>query len=229
MKNFLVLLLAITAILTGTHSAAAQTPVVLPFNPDYSYQDVRVEFGLFKSIREDDVDTRFFQAAFSRMFWNKLAWKAGFLYKGAGAEYKSMVGVPLGLSYRTGSLTLSEALEYSTRQAAYDSVRRTIDGNLDGLGRDLLADLLLILFRRSELFIGLTPGYYMGDRLFADETPGSRFHLSVDAGVVLSIPIRRVAINVSPGYHYLFTEELNRQRQPVRNHFSISFGLACLF
>ena len=54
-------------------------------------------------------------------------------------------------------------------------------------------------------------------------------HLSVDAGVVLSIPIRRVAINVSPGYHYLFTEELNRQRQPVRNHFSISFGLACLF
>ena len=122
------------------------------------------------------------------MFWNKLAWKAGFLYKGAGAEYKSMVGVPLGLSYRTGSLTFSEALEYSARHAAYDSVRRTIGGNLDGLGRDLLADLLLILFRRSELFIGLTPGYYMGDRLFADGTPGSRFHLSVDAGVVLSIP-----------------------------------------
>ena len=230
MKNLLVLLLAITAILTGTHSAAAQTPVTIPFNPDYSYQDVRVEFGLFGSIgREAGDDTHFIQASFSRMFWNRLSWKAGFQYKDAGADYASMVGIPLGLSYRTGTLTFSEALEYSARNAAYDSVRRTVGGNLDGLGRDLLADLLLILFRRSELFIGLTPGYYMGDRLFADGTPGSRFHLSVDAGVVLSIPIRRVAINVSPGYHYLFTEELNRQRQPVRNHFSISFGLACLF
>ena len=96
MKNFLVLLLATAAVMAGTHPAAAQTPVVLPFNPDYSYQDVRVEFGLFKSIREDDVDTRFFQAAFSRMFWNKLAWKAGFLYKGAGAEYKSDGGRSAG-------------------------------------------------------------------------------------------------------------------------------------
>ena len=86
---------------------------------------------------------------------------------------------------------------------------------------------LLSIFRRAEVFAGVTPGYLFGDgsigrRLEGYSMDGTRyesdegillnrrFMLTADAGFNLSIPIWRFSLDLSPAFHYLKSPTTSR-------------------
>jgi len=70
--------------------------------------------------------------------------------------------VPIGLSWRTGTLSFEDAAAFAVSGAIYDTVWDSLSGNTGRIGDDLFANLLLVLLRRMEFFVGLTPGFYLG-------------------------------------------------------------------
>ena len=56
-----------------------------------------------------------------------------------------------------------------------------------------------------------------------------RFSTTLDAGVVLSIPIRRLSIDILPTYHYSLGRNIVTEDGPMRHFFSVGVGLSWIF
>ena len=221
--------LALALGLFGALSAHAQAPVRIPFNPDYSIRDVRLDAGVLLATGSNGYDSSVFQFTYGSLFWHRFGWKAGFLVApDSPAIFSSLVGFPLALSFRTSTLTMEQSLSLAAHRTAYDTVWHGLHGSFGaGLGTDILANILMALVRRSELFLGFTPGFNLGGDPDRDN-PSSRFALTADVGAVLSIPIYRISLNFTPTYRYAIVP-FYRDGQQVRHLMSFTGGISYLF
>ena len=207
-----------------------QTPKKQGFNPDFSLQEFRLDIGILASTGDSGMNATMLQTTYSRMFWNRFVWRAGAQYASDACGFKSMVGLPIGIGYRTGTLTFEEAVGLAVGEAVSDVVMDGLTGREDKISDDLFADLLLILFRRIEFYVGLTPAYYAGPASTADNVMTyKRFALTGDVGAVFTVPLWRLTLNVTPAYHYNFIKNYSCDNIVDRHLFSLTAGLGYRF
>lgn len=200
------------------------------FNPDYALRDIRAEIGVMGAVKNDGVASGVFQLSYSRLFWRRLAWKTGAVYVPNPGGYEHLAGVPVGIALRSFTVPVEDALGYAVGESVYDAVSDSVWGRTDMIGGHILSNFLLALFRRSEFFIGLTPGYYMGAPAVADNVETfNRFALTGDLGFSLAIPIWRFSINITPAYHYSFIKNFEIDGAPARHLLSVTAGIGFLF
>ena len=225
------IILIVTALLAGAAWVPAQAQERVRFNPDYSVSDIRVEYGLWAPLQNSSTEPtyRMWQAMYTRKFWGPFAWRAGGLacWKGLDGFY----GMPLGLSIRSRTQTVGEALTDAAVYSAADAIDYTIwgDGDYSGLGGMIIWNFLGALFRRSEFTLGVTPGMYTGYKHIG-------FGLTGDLGLVLAIPIWRFSLNLTPTLHYAFVpnkylipEDNDANVKPTRLFLSATVGLEYMF
>lgn len=200
-----------------------------PFDPSYFSQNLRFDAGVYVATGTGSADAGMTQLTYTKAFWGPLAWRAGVLTAGDGLGFDGYAGMPLSLSYCPGTVSFGERLIYAAEASIFDVIMDAITGNTDRIGEDILANFIMVLFRRTEFYAGLTPGFYYGPRAL-DNPDGNRFSLTADAGVVLSIPIRRLSIDITPAYHYSITKNVWTDIGGLHRHFfSVSAGLSWLF
>ena len=222
-------ILAAAIVLLGA-AQAVQAQQKQRFDPDYALRDIRAEIGVVGAIKNDNVASGVFQLSYSRLFWRRLAWKTGAVYVPTPGGYDDLVGVPIGLAFRSYTMPVENALGYAVGESVYDAVNDSVWGRSDQIGGHILANFLLALFRRSEFFIGVTPGYYIGAPAAADNVETfNRFALTGDLGFSLAIPIWRFSINFTPAYHYSFIRNFEVDGIPARHLLSITAGVGFLF
>lgn len=221
------IIISIVLFLAGTASLQAQTE---KFNPNYSIQDISAEFGVLTSVDDGNMDTIFLQMTYSRLFRRHFAFRTGIMAAPEPGGYEYLAGIPLGISYKTGTVSFEDAAAYALTGAVSDAVWDGLFGYGDQIWNDLIANLFFFLFRRWEFYIGLTPGLYLGapSRNEGVSTFG-RFSLWADAGAVLSIPIWRFSLNLSPTFHYSFLDNYTTDGIPSRSIMSFSAGISWLF
>ena len=217
-------------LLVGATSAQAQEVKKEKFNPNYSIQDVSAELGVLSSVDDGRMDTIFLQMTYSRLFWRHFAFRTGIMAAPEPGGFEYLAGIPLGISYKTGTVSFEDAASYALTGAISDAVWDGLFGHSDQIGGDILVNLLFMLFRRWEFYIGVTPGYYLGapSKNEGVETY-DRFSLWGDAGAILSIPIWRLSLNLSPTFHYSFMDNYTINGVPTRSIVSFSAGISWLF
>lgn len=216
-KSILILFVTVLSLSAALPSRAQQ---IVRFNPDYALSEVRADYGLYTPMSVNGRGAKYFGIDYSRRFFGHLAWEAGAQYRLSAVGFQSHIGFPLSIAYKTGTVSFDQAVAYGAGAVVSDII----------WGRDILSSIIHALFRRSEFFIGITPGLYTGEKTISDdiETNG-RFSLTGDFGMVLSIPLWRVSINVKPTFHYSFINNIDVNAVPQRWWFSISAGLGFLF
>ncbi len=216
MKMKKTLLLA-ALLVAGFLSAHAQQ--VVRFNPEYSSRDIRIDAGLLLLMENEGWDATLVQAHYTQNFLGPLAYRAGIQAFQLSGESGFNIGVPLAIAYRPGVRSLGSSLVSAAEMSVFDAVWYGASGRADAIGTSILANFLTAIFRRSEYFAGFTPGI--------DHT--GRFSLTADLGFVLSIPIRRVGINITPAYHHVLTGNYDLADTRRRSLFSITAGISYLF
>ncbi|MDT3366731.1 MAG: hypothetical protein LIQ26_05620 [Bacteroidota bacterium] len=195
--------------------------------PDYYTKNLRFEAGLYGGTGVDDFAGKL-QLTRTNNFWGPFAYRTGILAMGNGLGYDGYVGVPLSLSYCPGTTSLRDRLIWAAEESIVDLIIDVITGNTDKIGEDIAANLIAVLFARTEFFVGVTPGYWLGEKAsFNYGHP--RFSLTADAGMVLSIPLGRLSFDITPTYHYSFGKNLVTDDGPQRHFFSVGLGLSWLF
>lgn len=222
-KFFVIVLLAIGLPL----AARAQGITTREFDPGDFTQNLRFEAGIYGNTGVNDV-AGMFQLTYTRNFWGPFAWRGGLLAAGDGLGYDGYAGIPLSLSYCPGTMSFRDRLILAAEESIFDIIMDVITGDTDRIGEDILINLVAVLFRRTEFFAGVTPGWWYGPK--ADYNLGHpRFSTTLDAGMVLSIPIRRLSIDIMPTYHYSLGRNIVTEDGPMRHFFSIGFGLSWIF
>lgn len=214
------------ALLACVLPARAQQTV--RFNPDYSVQDVRAEYGIYGALDNSGVTYQMVQGTYTRRFWGPLAWRAGALAYWKG--YDGFYGVPVGLSIRSRTYSMGEALTDAVVYSTMDAIDyRYFGRNYDSLGGAIIWNFLVALFRRSEFTLGLTPGMYTGYKHVG-------FGLTADVGAVLAIPIWRLSLNLTPVLHYALVpnkytllEDPPSTIKPTRLFLSATVGVEYMF
>lgn len=216
--------LIITLLLTAGFVARGQEQVQFRFNPEYSIQDIRLEVGSLKSINGGSGDAYLLRGYYTRQFWKQLAYRVGGQL--SLGDLGDGVGFPCSLAIRPGVVSWKQSIATATEITVYNSVWLELNGTPESFGRNVFWTFLLSLFRRTEYHVGLTPGVFTN--LYPDRDVPSRtyFRLTADAGIVLSIPIWRLCLNVSPTYHFAL---INTGTDPARHLFSITGGVSYLF
>ena len=202
------------------------------FHPEYSTRDIRAEYGLCFPVGMPTVEkSQSVTVLYTAQFWRSLAYKGGVQAGWKVWDYDSFIGVPIALAYRPGIASWKDALGNAVEMSVWDTVRNGATGRPDRIGSAILSDLVFALFRRLEYCVGITPGYYAGAFTGdpAEQTEGNRFSLTADVSMVFSMPIWHFSINVTPAYHYCFTQNAIYHNAPQRHYFSISAGLGWLF
>ena len=228
-------IIAISLVLIGlSHTAFSQENTVprARFNANNSVTDIRLDAGAYfgTGIGRSLEGAPLVSFTYQHFFFGRLAYRAGLQYAHEAAGYGFLAAAPVGIAFRPGTISMGQSLTRAAEMSVYDVVRDGYYGRTDRMGSDILANLLLALFRRTEYFITLSPGMFGGDFLDSSEyLPGNRFSLTADAGFVLCIPIWRIGINITPSYHYSITKNVFYNDRPVRSFFSITGGLSYLF
>ena len=214
----------------GAICANAQEEEKVRFNPDYSIQDIAVEYGRIASFNGGGMDSYYLQINYSRLFWRQFAFRTGALAVREPGGYEWLAGVPLAVSYRPWTVSFEDAVAYSLRETLYDTVYDSLSGRTDQIGSDILFNLFWLLFRRAEFIVGVTPAYYLGRVSAASnvDTYG-RFALIGEAGLKLSIPIWRFSLDITPKAHYSFLKNTEIDGEPTRFMMSGSVGISYLF
>lgn len=212
------IIISAAILIAGTANIQAQETTKAKFNPDYSIQDISAEGGVLAAFNGGSMDAGYFQLTYSRLFWKHFAYRAGLMAAPDMGGFGPLAGIPLGISWKTGTVSFEDAASYALTGAINNAVWDGLSGHSDEIGSDMLTNLLFLLFRRWEFFVGVTPAYYAGN-----------FALLGDAGVTLSIPIWRLTLNISPVFHYSFLNDIQTDGDPTRIMMSLSGGLSWLF
>ena len=194
---------------------------------DYFTKNIRAEAGIYAGPGGDNY-AGMLQLTRTYNFWGPLAYRTGVLAMGSGLGYDGYVGVPLSLSYCPGTTSLRERLIWAAEESIVDIIIDVITGDTDRIGEDIAANLIYVLFARTEFFVGLTPGYWLGQKEFFNYGH-PRFSMTADAGMVLSIPLGRLSFDITPTYHYSFGNNLVTEDGPQSHFFSVGIGLSWLF
>ena len=222
-KLFLIVALAAVSL-----SARAQV-----FTADQSTQDITANYGWFfpltKEANENQV-RQYVAINYTANFWRSMAFKVG-LQAQESKTYSAIAGLPVGIAYRPGVRSWDESIGRGVENAVANGLFEGVNGQTQMMTDNLLWDLALILFRRTEFYAGVTPGYCFGpyspDSLMEE---GSRFWLTADAGVVFSMPIWHFTLNIPLAYHYsIFHNENDLVNKAHWHYFSLGIGLGWLF
>ncbi|MBP5333127.1 MAG: hypothetical protein J6W94_06440 [Bacteroidales bacterium] len=214
----------------GIVCANAQDEDNVRFNPEYSIQDISVEYGRIASFNGGAMDSNYLQVNYSRLFWRQFAFRAGAMAVKDPGGFEWLAGAPLAVSYRPWTVSLEDAVAYTLQETLYDTVYDSLSGRSDQIGSDILFNLFWLLFRRFELIVGVTPALYLGNASPASNVNTyGRFALIGDAGVKFSIPIWRFSLDITPQAHYSFLRNTELDGEPTRLMMSASFGISYLF
>lgn len=202
---------------------------VVRFRPEFSSRDFRVEYGAYFPTGIKAPSNRIVTLSYTSNFWGPMAYKAGVQGMFPGFDYGMQVGLPLALAYRPGIRSLGNSLITAAEMSINDTILNGYYGTTDRIGSDILIDFIMALFRRSEYYVGLTPGLYSGtfNGLEADEY--GQFSLTLDVGLVLSLPIWHFSLNVHPAFHYGLAGSPIQAGNLRRTFFSIAGGIGWLF
>ena len=183
-------------------------------------KDIRAELGIMAQVNRD-WEAATIQAYYTRNFIGRFAYRIGFQYAAGTDEagISSMTGIPVAIAYRPGTMSVASSLANAAGLSVYDVVRDGYYGETDRIGSDILTNFVMSLFRKSEYYIGVTPGFY----------PERKFMLTADAGFSLAIPIWRFGIHITPAYHYCLLNPFADSEQPSRHLFSMTAGLSFAF
>jgi len=186
--------------------------------------DIRVDYGRYASTGIDEYEVPFVQVSYSRLFWKRFAYKAGVQAAFGAPDFGIHAGLPFGVAFKPWTDSVADRLMDATVFSISDVVADGYYGRTDKIVDDILLNFLSVLFRRSEYFVGVTPGVFFGSG-----APENRFSCTVDAGFVLGIPLWRVSLNVTPTYHYSLTPNLVQNDVPSRSFFSLTLGAGYMF
>ena len=229
MRQLTALLVALAVAAVSAH--AQEKP---RFNPDLSWNTLRAEYGYWTPMdsRMSSGDA-FLSLNYTRRYSGHWGWRAGLMYQTENTSVQDGIGLPVAAVFRTGTQSWGETMARGAESAASQLVH---DARMDydakeSFGRGF-GVFLLSLFRRAEIFAGVTPGYMLGHSTIYRQTEGysmdgtryesdkgirlnRRFMLTADAGFNLSIPIWRFSLDLSPAFHYLVTNNFTEFQQSI--------------
>ena len=227
-------LLPLAAFLLAANLVAAQNKPV--FNPDLAWNTLRAECGVLIPVNSSVADYSLqYSLSFTKRIFGHWGWRAGATYAHEYTSVRDYVGAPMAAVYRFNTAgfdgRVRDAAVASADKVAWDGM---MGYGSDKMARDVLSNFLFVLFRSTEAFVGVTPGYVFGNGSIDRETTvyyaGSgtraetydvgiqlnrRFTLSADAGITFSIPIRHISLNFTPAFHYLLTNNFSEYRQDI--------------
>ena len=195
------------------------------FDPDHAWNTIRAEYGVlmpFNMVSKNGIGVC--SLSYTRRYSGHWGWRGGVQYAPLAASTGNGFGFPLAVVYRSSTGSYDGRLQRAFDDSVEDITRDTSVYGKEGYGRDrmskdVVANLLSIFLRRTELFAGLTPGCLWGDK--------SEFALSANAGITLSIPIWRFSLDFTPAFHFLCTDNVSDNSS--RWFFSVSGGVSYLF
>lgn len=190
---------------------------------------------------------------YSRYYSRHVGFRSGVQYMPSNFGVDDFLGFPLAMSLRTGMFDYSN-YGYGA-MLALDVLDAFIWNYSDDIFADLFAIFLLSTINRGEIFFGITPGLVMGDSnirqayyLAPDGSVKTEYHgtkkagslyCSADAGINFSWRIWRFTLNLTPVFHWNFTDNyriysanedsVHPQDTPARWFFNLNFGLGFLF
>lgn len=218
----------ISLLLTAAFVARGQEPPVqFRFNPEFSTQDIRLEVGSLIAPNGGAGDAYLLRGFYTTQFWKQLAYRLGGQL--SIGDLGGGIGFPCGIALRPGVVSWRQSLTTAAEMAVFDSVWLGYHGygyRAEDIGYNFFMRLLLSLFRRTEYHVGLTPAVFLDQDWEMNVPSRVHFLLTADAGIVLSIPIWRLCLNVSPTYHFAL---INTGTNPARHLFSITGGVSYLF
>ena len=225
-------ILSLTILLLVSSFASAQEKV--RFNPDRTWNALRAEYGYLTPIDSDlAFGDAFLSLSYTRRFSGHWCWRAGVQYQLENTSIQDGIGLPVAAVFRTGTYGFDGSLRSAAKNSAAQVVWDGVAGyEPEQMARDVLANFLLILFRRAEAFAGLTPGYVFGNESVSRHSAVSyppatasyrdegirinhRFFLTADAGFTLSIPLWRFSLDLTPSVHYLLANSFSEYRQDI--------------
>lgn len=220
--------LILTIALCGL-SVLALAQEVVRFRPEFSFRDIRVEYGAYFATGRNAPSNRMVTLSYTANFWGPMAYKAGVQGMFPGFDYGTHLSLPLAVAYRPGIRSIGNSLITAAEMSISDTVLNGYYGTTDRIGTDILTNFIMALFRRSEYYVGLTPGLYSGtfNGLPADEY--GQFSLTLDVGLVLSLPIWHFSLNIHPAFHYGLAGFPIQAGNLRRTFFSIAGGIGWLF
>ena len=192
---------------------------------------------------------------YSKYTGNHIGYRIGVRYMPENWNVANLVTFPLAVSFRTGMREGNEALAYGT-VIALDLFDAFL-WESDNIFVDMMAAFLLAFVNRGEFFIGLTPGYIMGDesirRIYYTSGSGNyieeqvtscpnHFYLAAEAGLGITWRIWRFTLNCAPYFQWNFLNNYQKSSRilgdpssPVTYYntsnwyFGMNFGLGYLF
>lgn len=150
-----------------------------------------------------------------------LGYRFGVRYAGYLAGLEDVLNLPVAFAYRTGMRNFDDALT----DEAYNIFLRDWYYTRESSVSSILLSSLVFLFRQTEFNVGLTPGLIFGDSHIYTVTTmyneqylegvnkRSSFLLTADLGFQFNLPIWRFCITLSPGLHYVLTNNFQLVRR----------------
>ena len=199
-----IIAVVIAAFLALSTVSAQYKPASPAWNPAASFRDFRVGIGfripMGCSSASAGVGYDFSYGSFSP---SGLGWRAGLLYMSENMDISGHIGFPLAFAYRSGlrNTSLLGAGMNVAGGAIYDGIYGRTPTR-----ESMLIDFLAGLFSRSELAVGITPGFITGNASPESEIEfGSRFFVTIDATYTVMWRLGHINFCLAPGIHYYLT------------------------
>ncbi|MBP5567528.1 MAG: hypothetical protein J6X57_08615 [Bacteroidales bacterium] len=192
---------------------------------------------------------------YSKYTSKHLGYRVGARYMPENMQVADLITFPVAFSLRTGMREGNESLAYGAI-AALDLFDFFLWDN-DNIFVDMMAAFLLAFVNRAEFFIGLTPGYILGEdalrrayytigeESYIEETVVScpyRFYCSAETGVNISWRIWRLTFNMAPYFQWNFLNNYQKTSRILGDpsatvtsyktpnwYFGMNFSLGYLF
>ena len=243
----------ITAILLSTLLGCTAELFAQKRDPNTFSHEISFGTGIGTAFKDGSGSDATFWLNYSKYYSRHLGARFGVQYMPSNIQIDQFVTFPMAFSLRTGMRQGNESLAYGAVAAV--SVLDSFVWDSDNIFAEMMAAFLLALINRAEVYVGLTPGYIVGDSSinqgtylaldgnYYTEEHGIRktrsLYGSADLGINLSWRIWRFTINMNPAIHWNFTDNyhiysayegsLNHQDSSIPFLFSMNFGLGYLF
>ena len=238
------LLIIVSTIILATPLCAQK-----PLENDEIFAAVGANVPMYKNIEGDVV----VGLHYGHYYPNGVGFRAGFQYTPTVVDIDNSFGMPMAITFRTGSRSRSQKLTSAANSVALTHI---FDGG-QALKYEVVT-FLMNLFDRLEFHAGLTPGYVAGksreqfpsyhssldywEKTWTEKP--SSFALSADAGFDVNFRIWRFDIKLMPAFHYNITnnyryhiqegvrgsdEVIRHTVKPIKWFFTFNGGLSFRF
>lgn len=222
MNKYLLLIFLAGLLLSALPIQAQENP---GFNPDKAWNTLRAEYGAVIPMGTASKNsTGIYSLSYTRRYSGHWGWRGGVQYAPLNTSAMNYAGLPLAVVFRSSTASFDGRLQNAFDDSLEDASRNASVYQGDAYGKertekDVVANMLSVFLRRTEIFAGMTPGCVWGE--------GNQFSLTADAGITLSIPLWRFSLDFTPAFHYSFTHRVGEPATPWL--FTVSGGVSFLF